>query len=74
MYRQKFAAAQALEILQNLPSDCSGNENSGSEMNKEMIDSTVAGAGEFELSSSDSTWSDIVCNQTCYLWQPIVII
>ena len=49
MSRKKFVAAQELEILQDLPSDCSSNKYSGSE-NEEMINSTVAGVGEFKLS------------------------
>ena len=54
MSRQKFAAAQAFEILQDLSSDCSGDEDSGSK-NEEMINSTVARVGKFELTSSDSS-------------------
>ena len=33
---QKFVATQALKILQDLSSDCTGDEDSGSE-NEEMI-------------------------------------
>ena len=53
MSRQKFAATQALEIFQDFLSNCSGDEDAGSE-NEEMITSTVARVGEFELSSLDS--------------------
>jgi len=44
MCRQRLVAAQALAILQDLPSDCSGDEDSDSET-KEMVNSTVAGVG-----------------------------
>ena len=41
MYRQRLAATQALTILQDLPSDWSGDENYNSET-KEMMNYTVA--------------------------------
>ena len=46
MSRQKFAATQALEISQDLSSDCSGNEDSNSK-NEELIYSTVARVEQF---------------------------
>ena len=46
MSRQKFAATQALEISQDLSSDCSDNEYSDSKI-EELINSTVARVGQF---------------------------
>ena len=53
MSGQNFAAAQVLEILQDLPSDCSGDKDSGSQ-NEEIINSTVARVEEFKVLPSDS--------------------
>ena len=53
MSKQRLAATQVLTILQDLPSNCSGDDYSANET-EEIVNSTVGRAGKFELSASDS--------------------
>ena len=53
MSRQRIAASRALEILQNLPSDCSDNDGSDSEIDP-VVNAALASVPAVESDVSDS--------------------
>ena len=53
MSRQRIAVSRALEILQNLPSDCFDNDGSDSEINP-VVNATLASVPVVESDESDS--------------------
>ena len=53
MSRQRIAESRALEILQNLPSDCSDNDGSDNEINP-VVNAALASVPAVESDESDS--------------------
>ena len=53
MSRQRISASRALEILQNLPSDCSDNDGSDSEIDP-VVNAALANVPVAESDEADS--------------------
>lgn len=69
MSRQRMAARRALEVLQDLPSDCSGDDGSDSET-EAMVNAAVASipAGESESSDSSDDETYLLQAKLHFLW------
>ena len=58
MSRRRIAARRALEIMQNLPSDCSDDDGSDSEIIDPAVNAALASVPSIESDESDSDEED----------------
>ena len=58
MSRRRIAARRALEIMQNLPSDCSDDDGSDSEIIDPAVNTALASVPSIESDESDSDEED----------------